>query len=219
MQKTNIELVDYCKKALAERWFYGWGAWGQLATVDLVNRLVNQWPAMNTRWRGYMMKAVHAGNRLCDCYGLVKGFVWLQPDGNFRYNPDQDVNTEGAFHRAIEKGSISTMPEIPGIILWMHGHVAVYIGGGKYIELAGGGVGANLGRVRSSRFTHWFKDTIIDYVNQPVNSADLCLGYIKFLAERGIMRSPEYWELRIYEVPYLNDLFRNMCNFIKGLEK
>ena len=172
-----------------------------------------------------MMQAVHAGNRLCDCYGLVKGFVWLQPDGSFLYNAAQDVNTEGAFHRATEKGPLSTMPDVLGVILWMHGHVAVYIGNGEYIELAGGGVGANLGRVQGSQFTHWFKDTIINYVNQSGKPEEpdeveypFDLKYIQRLAELGIMQSPEYWIKKIKDVRYLNLLFQRFCEYLDGLK-
>jgi hypothetical protein len=98
----------------------------------------------------------------------VKSYLWWN-NGNVRYSPSEDRNQETAYRAAKEKGPLSTMPEIPGLILWMKGHAGVYIGNGEFIECAGAPTGMrkgiiNSGRVVSgSRFTHWFKDTNIQY--------------------------------------------------------
>lgn len=36
-----------------------------------------------------------------------------------------------------EKGKIATMPDVPGVLVFMSGHVGVYIGGGEVIEARG----------------------------------------------------------------------------------
>lgn len=176
--KTNIELTKYCENALKEGWYYGWGAHGQKATTGLVDSLVNQYPEMNTRWRTYMMKAVTNNNKLCDCYGLVKGLLFTNSNGVMIYNASLDVNTTSAYNRAKEKGPLSTLPELSGVVLWMQGHVGVYVGNGRFIECAGGGVGMRVGRVSNGRitsgsnFTHWFKDINIQYQQEDQKMID-----------------------------------------------
>jgi hypothetical protein len=183
MAKTNTELVAYCEKALAEKWRYGWGAYGQKATSALLESLVKQYPSMNTKWKSYMMEAVSAGTRLSDCYGLVKGYLSQEADGSIKLKEKFDINTAMAYSRAAAKGPLSNLPEVPGVILYMKGHVGVYCGGGRFIECAGGGAGMCAGKISGgkitsgSKFTHWFKDVNITYetpkpaVPKPVNLA------------------------------------------------
>lgn len=178
MSKTNIRLVAHAEKALKEEWYYGWGAYGQIAVAALLTSLINQYSG-NAGWRTYMMGAVTAGTRLCDCYGLIKSYLWWTDDNsNPKYNSAQDRNTAGAYNAANEKGLLSTLPEIPGIILYMPGHVGVYCGNGRFIELMGGGVGAYEGRIvnkvitKGSKFTHWFKDVNITYIDAEEKEVD-----------------------------------------------
>ena len=41
------------------------------------------------------------------------------------------------FARAAQKGSIETMPDIPGLIVRFSGHAGVYAGAGRVIEARG----------------------------------------------------------------------------------
>lgn len=168
MQKTNIGLVQHSEKALAEKWGYMWGSFGQISTKAVIDSNIRQYPT-NEKWRSYLQKSI-GKTRLCDCYGLVKGYLWWAGDTtNPKYNVAQDTNTAGAYQKAKEKGTLATLPEVKGVILYMQGHVAVYCGNGKFIELMGGGVGAYEGKIvngkitKGSKFTHWFKDININY--------------------------------------------------------
>jgi hypothetical protein len=198
MAKSNAGLVSYCEKALSEKWYYGWGAYGQKATSALVDSLVSQYPAMNTQWKSYMLKAVTAGTKLCDCYGLVKGYLFTDGTGTMKYSAAYDINSATAYSRAKEKGPLSTMPETPGLILHMDGHVGVYAGNGRFIECAGGGVGMRAGRIENKKiasgspFAHWFKDMNIDYsapVAQPVSTAPI------------VIAAPEAPKISVTELP------------------
>jgi hypothetical protein len=169
MTKTNAGMVAYCEKALAEKWFYGWGAYGQKATAALVDSLIKQYPSMNTKRKDYMLRAVAQGTRLSDCYGLVKGYLFQQDDGSLKYDASKDLSSGSAYSRAKEKGALSSMPEIPGLILHMQGHAGVYCGNGRFIECAGGEKGIRAGRIsggkviEGSLFTSWFKDANLSY--------------------------------------------------------
>ena len=168
MDFTNSGLVQHSQRALMEKWYYGWGAYGKKATKELIDSLIKQYPS-NAIWRSYMMGAV-GKTRLCDCYGLVKSYLWWQGDDKDPiYNPIQDRSSTTAYNASKEKGKIDAMPEIPGLVLYMPGHAGVYVGSGNFIEMMGDGKGASAGIIRNgavssgSKFTHWFKDSFITY--------------------------------------------------------
>lgn len=175
MTKTNRGLVEYVKKAYDEKWGYCLGCYGQILTQGVLNAKMNQGHgvgAYNTRHKNYLYRYI--GKRVSDCYGLVKGYIWTN-NGVLRYDSKTDRNQEMAYRDAKEKGPISTMPDIPGIILWVKGHAGIYIGNGEFIEIVGVPVGMRKGKINSKRvitygtkFTHWFKDTYIAYNRQPV---------------------------------------------------
>lgn len=180
--KTNLKLVEFAKKALAENWGYCLGTYGNILTPSLLQQKMSQGygvGAYNTKHKLYLNKFI--GKRVSDCYGLIKGFVWWN-DGNVKYNAQQDRNQEGAFSAAKEKGVIANIPEIPGLILWMKGHAGIYIGNGEFIECVGAPVGVRKGKIvngkviSGSKFTHWFKDTYIDYVKTSETFVGLRLG-------------------------------------------
>lgn len=167
--KTNKGLVEFVKMAYAENWGYCLGTFGNILTPNFLNAKLNQGygvGAYNTRHKLYLNKYIN--KRVSDCYGLVKGYIWWN-NGNVRYIASQDRNQEGAYNAAREKGPLSNMPEIPGLVLWMRGHAGVYIGNGEFIECAGAPKGMVKGKIingkiaKGSPFTHWFKDTYIRY--------------------------------------------------------
>lgn len=169
--KTAQGLVDFAKKALKENWGYCLGTYGNILTPSYLKQKQSQGygvGAYNTRHNAYLQRFIN--KRVSDCYGLVKGYVWWQgEDKNPNYVTKQDRNQEGAYTSAKEKGPLSTLPEIPGIVLWMKGHAGIYIGNGEFIEIAGVPVGMRKGKISNgrvvsgSKFTHWFKDTYINY--------------------------------------------------------
>lgn len=172
MGKTNLELVEFAKKALTENWGYCLGTFGNILTPTLLEQKCKQGYGVgdyNTKHKPYLQKFLN--KRVSDCYGLVKAFIWWN-GGNVQYIASQDRNQEGAFNAAKEKGPLSTIPEIPGLILWMKGHAGIYIGNGEFIECAGAPIGMRKGKIVNSRvvsgsnFTHWFKDTYIEYMEE-----------------------------------------------------
>lgn len=166
---TNIGLVAHAKKALNENWGYCLGAFGNVLTENFLEQKCKQDGGVgsyNTSHKDYLKKFM--SNRVSDCYGLVKSYLWWN-GGNVKYNAVQDRNQEGAFNAAEEWGILSTIPETPGLVLWMKGHAGVYIGGGEFIECVGAPTGIRKGKIidgqvtSGSRFTHWFRDTYITY--------------------------------------------------------
>lgn len=131
MAKTNNGLVEYCKKQLGLP--YWWGTFGQTATKSLYEQKKKQYPNQ------YLDKDFlnQLGKRVHDCVGLIKGYLWQNENGNIVYTPAQDKDVSGMLANCYETGSIETMPEVPGILVFMKGHVGIYIGNGEVIEAKG----------------------------------------------------------------------------------
>ena len=64
------------------------------------------------------------------------------------------------------KGTIVTLPELPGLILWKNGHVGIYIGNGEAIEAKGFSYGIVKTKVKGRGWTHWFRSPYIDYLTE-----------------------------------------------------
>ena len=77
------------------------------------------------------------GVRIFDCVGLIKCFMWhdySEKNASYYNKEVPDKNETGFFNEATEKGSIDTIPEIPGLMVYQPGHIGVYLGNGQVIE-------------------------------------------------------------------------------------
>jgi len=165
MSKDNLGLVAYAKKALAEKWGYVWGTFGQLLTSTLLASKIKQYPDGVGGYKDFIQS--HWLNRkVTDCVGLIKSYIWFNGSVPV-YNSATDTSADGMYSRAKEGGPISSMPNIPGICVWKKGHIGVYIGGGQVIEAHGtkfGVIQTPLKGAGSTPWTHWLKCPYISYV-------------------------------------------------------
>ena len=100
----------------------------------------------------------------CDCIGLIKGYLWSDDtSASPKYNSSQDVGANGMLERCKEKGGINTIPEIPGVLVFMTNHVGVYIGGGYVIEAKGHAYGVVKTKLSGRGWTSWGKCPWIIY--------------------------------------------------------
>ena len=70
-----------------------------------------------------------SSRRVFDCVGLIKCFLWHDYGlGNTSYygKTAPDINADQMYSRATDKGPISTIPEIPGLLVWQRGHIGIY---------------------------------------------------------------------------------------------
>lgn len=167
--KTGKGLAELAKLALYENWGFCLGGYGQILTNELYEIMITaegHTGEYNYSHKNYLRQFI--GNRVSDCYGLVKAYLWWN-DGNVIYNPKQDRNQLMAYNEATVKGVLEDMPEIEGLVLCYEGHAGVYIGGGEFIECSGAPVGMRKGRIRNGRvvygseFKYWFEDNYINY--------------------------------------------------------
>lgn len=163
--KNNLDLVEWAKQAQSHGWGYVWGSYGEVLTQKILNSKAKQYPD-EVGSKADFIKTHWIGRRTADCIGLIKGYGWLNTQtGTIEYgtNGMPDIGADTMFNNANEKGTIDTLPEIPGLALWHSGHIGIYIGGGKVIHAANTQAGVIISDVSGSGFTHWLKIPYITY--------------------------------------------------------
>ena len=166
--KNNLDLVKWAEFAYENKWGYVWGSHGQVLTEKELNRLKGVFGSYVTDKEAYI-RSHWLGRRTADCVGLIKGYGWYNEEsGTIKYgtNGMADVTADGMFSAATEKGTISTMPDIPGLAVWHQGHIGVYIGNGYVIHAANTYDGVIKTPITSSGWTHWLKVPYINYIEK-----------------------------------------------------
>lgn len=166
--KNNLDLVQWAIAAEKAGWGYVWGTFGQVLSRDLLAAKVEQYPD-NVGIYEEFIRSNYLGKRTVDCVGFIKGYSWYDPQTdsvNYGTNGMPDIGADQMYQAAREKGSISTIPEIPGLAVWHTGHIGVYIGDGYVIEAMGTHYGVVKTRLSSGRWTHWLKIPYINYLEE-----------------------------------------------------
>ena len=162
--KSNIGLVEYAKAQLGRPYWFG--TFGQTATQALYDynkaRLLKYYTASDF--------PSQFGQRVHDCIGLVKGYLWSDgPDATPAYRASPcaiDHNADSMRAACKTSGAISTIPEMPGVLVFATEHVGVYIGGGKVIEARGHAYGVVETNLKDRAWTYWGLCPYIDYIEE-----------------------------------------------------
>lgn len=165
MAFTAKGLVDYCKEALDKKTVYMWGGLMKKVTNDFIAYKKIQYPTYYDSKRvRYLQGLVDLNYYGCDCIGMIKSYLF-GGFGSPKYKVNWDTNCSGMYNKATVKGKIDTLPEREGVILYMKGHVGVYIGNGECIECTLGdyGDGVVKSKVKGRGWTDWFECPWIDY--------------------------------------------------------
>ena len=160
LSKTNIGLVEYAKEQLGKPYWYG--CFGQTSTATLYQYKKTQYPKYYTA-KDYQKQY---GQRVHDCIGLIKGYLWSDSSNDLpKYNSKQDVSADGMLYKCKKYGTISTIPELPGVLVFMKQHVGVYIGNGYVIEARGHAYGVVKTKLSKRSWTSWGKCPWIEYLS------------------------------------------------------
>lgn len=165
--KNAHDLAVYATHAWKSGWGYVWGTYGQTLTRDLLDYKLQQYPEGVGNHETFI-RSHWLGGRTTDCVGLIKGYGWLDQDSlSIRYgtNGMPDVGANTMYRNAKVKGPIHTIPETPGLAVWMDGHIGVYIGGGEVIEAMGTRQGVVKTKLAGRGWTHWLEVPYISYGN------------------------------------------------------
>ncbi len=163
--KNAHDLVAYANHAWESGWGYVWGTYGHVLTESLLDSKLQQYPDGVGKFEDFI-RANWLDGRTTDCVGLIKGYGWLDPESltiKYGTNGMPDIGANTMFHNATVSGPISTIPDTPGLAVWMDGHIGVYIGGGEVIEASGTKIGVIKTQLAGRGWTHWLVVPYISY--------------------------------------------------------
>lgn len=168
--KTNTGLVAYAKAQLGKPYWYG--CFGQKGTSELLTAKARQYPTLYTAARIANARKQY-GVKVHDCVGLIKGYLWSDNAADLTptYNSAQDKSANGMYNACRERGTLATMPDLEGVLVFMNGHVGVYIGGGYVIEARGFSSGVVKTKLAGRGWTKWGKCPYITYVAKSTASS------------------------------------------------
>lgn len=172
---TGKQLAAYCEKVFAGQWVYWYGTYGNKCTQSLYNGKKKQYPSHYTAARaaGYE-RDIRSGKTCADCVGMIKSFFWT--GGEFGATPKYatnhcpDTSANGMIALCPQTGPISTMPDIPGLVVWKSGHIGVYVGGGYTVEMKGFDYDCKRNKVKDGPWVKWGRlpASMISYTDEPV---------------------------------------------------
>lgn len=169
-EKNNLGLVQWAQFAYENGWGYVWGSHGAVLTEAKLQEYISIFGSHVSEKQDYI-RSHWMGRRTSDCVGLIKGYGWYNnASGKIEYgtNGMQDVTADVMYQAATVKGTMSTMPEIPGLAVWQSGHIGVYIGNGWVIQAANTYDGVIKTKLSYNRWQAWLKVPYINYVeSQP----------------------------------------------------
>lgn len=159
--KTDSGLIDYCKFQLGRP--YWMGTFGQTASAAIYEFNKKRLPQFYTA----SDFPTQYGKRVHDSIGLIKGYLWSDtPNSAPKYCSEPcrtDHSADSLLAACDEKGTIDTLPELPGVLVFMPEHVGVYIGGGYVIEARGHAYGVVLTLLNGRGWRNWGKCPYINY--------------------------------------------------------
>ena len=187
--KVN-DFITVLKKALNSNTIYCTGMFGQPITTDIIESKSKQYPSNYNSTKVSKLKSLVGRNYFgFDCVCFIKGILWgwngdtENSNGGAVYNSNNvpDVDTEGLYAKCETSTDFSNI--IPGALVWMKGHVGIYIGNGNVIECTAAWTGnvlesklGNLGYKGTyvRNWTGWGKLPYVDYeayTGSPVENA------------------------------------------------
>ena len=149
---------------------YAKGTFGQKAANSFIDAKQKQYPSWYTRARVSNLKALPDDARLFDCCGLVKAPLWEFPSLVYTSHGVPDMNDQMVWNACNEQSKDFSKIE-EGEILWIKGHVGVYIGNGKAIECTTNWTGnvqitavLNIGKITGLNGRKWTAHGKLKYI-------------------------------------------------------
>jgi len=180
-KKTNKGLVAFVLMALANLWGYVYGEYfARIITEDTIQAKAKQYPKQYTL--SYIQRSRKwIGKKAGDCTGLAEAYLMQGDDGKIRYNAAYDRSANGWKKACKEFGPIDTIPEIPGVLVFMPGHVGVYVGSGDVVESRGVDYGVVKTALKDRPWQSWGKIPEIEYVTDAPDDS----GVTKYVVQAG----------------------------------
>lgn len=166
--KNNLDIVKWAIHAQKNGWGYVYGTYGSVLDEALLTSKIAQYPD-EVGGKEDFIRQNWIGGRTADCVGLIKGYGWYNTQTaqiEIGANGMPDIGADTMYENASEKGTIDTIPEIPGLAVWHEGHIGIYIGNGEVIQAANTNAGVIRTPIGQSGWTHWLKIPYINYIEE-----------------------------------------------------
>ena len=173
--KNNLDLVQWAIQAHENGWGYVYGTYGNVLTESLLQDRASVFGGQVTSYMDFI-RSNWMGKRTSDCVGLIKGYGWYDSVSGeivVGSNGMMDVTANGMFEAATVKGTIDTIPEVPGLAVWHQGHIGIYIGNGEVVEAMNTTRGVTRTKLAGRSWTHWLQIPYISYVEEKENESTL----------------------------------------------
>lgn len=170
--KNNLDIVKWAIHAQEKGWGYVYGTYGSVLDETLLTSKIAQYPDEVGGYEDFIRQN-WLGGRTADCVGLIKGYGWYNTETaqiEIGANGMPDIGADTMYENAAEKGTIDTIPEIPGLAVWHEGHIGIYIGNGEVIQAANTNAGVIRTPIGQSGWTHWLKVPYIKYIEESEKS-------------------------------------------------
>ena len=164
--KNNLDLVKWAENACESGWGYVYGTYGIVLDENFLQMKISQYHNEVGDYEE-IIRQNWLGKRTADCVGLIKGYAWYDVEsGEIQVgsNGMPDIGADGMFGSAKVKGTVDTMPEVPGLAVWQEGHIGIYIGNGDVIEAMNTRKGVVKTKLSGRGWTHWLQIPYISYV-------------------------------------------------------
>lgn len=184
---TNLQLVDFVLSMLGQPYWYGTCVYP--CTESRLKSKAKQYPSHYAAGRMPKYRDAIKKRQVCmDCVGMIKGFFWT--DGGkgvldyinggaefkntYKGNGCPDKSADGMLEYCKQQGAkwgkIDTLPDVPGVLVFLSGHVGVYIGGGYVVEARGFAYGVVKTKLSNRPWKHWayLPDSLLTYITDAV---------------------------------------------------
>lgn len=200
---TSTGLVEYAKTLInTPKTIYVVGAYGQLFTSAFLEESCKKF-SFNEKNRQFLSVFVNQGYKAYDAKGFIYSYIWGNDPKSF--NEEQYKTESELFESATVKGNIETLPNKPGVLLYIPGHLGIYLGDDKVAEsypnntLGWGVIETNL---TDRNWTNWFEYTEIEYDTEEIKEEEL---EVPFDEKLGWRQYGDKWYYYITKDEWLTD--------------
>lgn len=188
MSKTQLGLVQWCYDHLGTNYVYGTKM--EILTQAKYDYLKKTYGSLV--WNSDSKKI---NTLCCDCSGLISSYTGVVRNSTGYKTASPVVN------------SIKNLDGIePGDLLWLQGHIGVYVGLENGVHYYIAEDGSDRGCVKLSlnkqKWTHWFKCVDVDYVKKEVYTVDttkILIDGKEYTVDRIFYEDKNYIQLRAFE--------------------